>query len=48
MVWGTLMHVLFKTDLRNTPQINFVLDNSIEHGTHISKLINQVCKDSDE
>ena len=37
-----------KTDLRNTPQINFVLDNSIEHGTHIAKLINQVCKDSDE
>ncbi len=37
-----------KIDLRNTPQINFVLDSSIEHGTHIAQLINKVCKDSED
>lgn len=29
-----------KIDLRYTPEIIFTLDNSIEHGIHISKLIN--------
>lgn len=29
-------------NLRNTPELNFILDNSIEYGVHISKLIDEV------
>lgn len=31
-------------NLRNTPELAFVLDNSIEYGVHMSKLINEVNK----
>ena len=31
-------------NLRNTPELTFVLDNSIEYGVHMSKLINEVNK----
>ncbi|MDF2843935.1 MAG: hypothetical protein K0R00_2361 [Herbinix sp.] len=31
-------------NLRNTPELSFVLDNSIEYGAHMSKLINEVNK----
>lgn len=29
-------------NLRNTPELTFVIDNSIEYGAHMSKLIDQV------
>ena len=32
-------------NLRNTPQIRFILDQSIEYGVNTSKLINDVNKD---
>ena len=32
-------------NLRNTPQITFVLDQSIEYGVNMSKMINDVTKD---
>ena len=32
-------------NLRNTPQIRFILDQSIEYGVNMSKLINGVNKD---
>jgi len=32
-------------NLRNTPQITFVLDQSIEYGVKMSKIINDVTKD---
>ena len=32
-------------NLRNTPQIRFILDQSIEYGVNMSKLINDVNKD---
>ena len=38
-------------NLRNTPELSFVIDNSIEYGAHMSKLINEVNKnisDQDE
>ena len=31
-------------NLRNTPELTFVIDNSIEYGVHMSKLINEVNK----
>jgi ribosome-binding factor A len=31
-------------NLRNTPELSFVIDNSIEYGAHMSKLINEVNK----
>lgn len=34
-------------NLRNTPELTFVLDTSIEYGVHMSKLINEVNKNSD-
>ena len=39
-----------KVNLRNTPEISFVLDQSIEYGVRMSKLIDEVAKDlpSDE
>ncbi len=32
-------------NLRNTPEIKFVIDQSIEYGVNMSKLINDVTKD---
>ena len=32
-------------NLRNTPEITFILDQSIEYGVHMSRLIDQVTKD---
>ncbi len=31
-------------NLRNTPELTFVIDNSIEYGVHMSKLIDEVNK----
>lgn len=31
-------------NLRNTPELSFVIDNSIEYGVHMSKLIDEVNK----
>lgn len=33
-----------KVNLRNTPELHFVIDESIEYGIHISKLIDDVVK----
>lgn len=35
-------------NLRNTPEIRFVVDQSIEYGVHMSKLIDDVNKDLHE
>lgn len=35
-------------NLRNTPELTFVIDTSIEYGAHMSKLINEVNKNSSE
>lgn len=37
-----------RVNLRNTPEIKFVLDQSIEHGVAMSKLIDDVMKDDRE
>ena len=34
-----------RVNLRNTPEISFVLDQSIEHGVNMSRLIDEVTKD---
>lgn len=34
-----------RVNLRNTPQIKFILDQSIEHGVNMSRLIDEVTKD---
>lgn len=34
-----------RVNLRNTPEIKFVLDQSIEYGVNMSKLIDEVTKD---
>lgn len=34
-----------RVNLRNTPEISFVLDQSIEYGVHMSRLIDEVTKD---
>lgn len=34
-----------RVNLRNTPQIKFILDQSIEYGVNMSHLIDQVTKD---
>lgn len=34
-------------NLRNTPEIKFILDQSIEYGVNMSKLIDEVVKSSD-
>ena len=34
-------------NLRNTPEIRFILDQSIEYGVNMSKLIDEVTKDID-
>ena len=33
-------------NLRNTPEIRFIMDQSIEYGVHMSKLIDDVNRDS--
>lgn len=35
-------------NLRNTPELYFVIDNSIEYGVHMSKLIDEVNKGQSE
>lgn len=35
-------------NLRNTPQLTFVIDQSIEYGVNMSKKIDEVCGNSDE
>ena len=43
---GWLRRELGRTlNLRNTPEITFVLDQSIEYGVHMSHLIDEVTKD---
>ena len=43
---GFLRSKLAKTvNLRNTPEIRFVLDQSIEYGVKMSKMIDEVTKD---
>lgn len=43
---GFIRTKLAKTiNLRNTPEIKFVMDQSIEYGVNMSKLINDVTKD---
>lgn len=34
-----------RINLRNTPELTFVLDQSIEYGVHMSQLIDEVTKD---
>jgi ribosome-binding factor A len=34
-----------KVNLRNTPEVKFILDQSIEYGVNMSKLIDEVTKD---
>lgn len=35
-------------NLRNTPELTFVIDSSIEYGVHMSKLIDEVNKNSSD
>lgn len=35
-------------NLRNTPELNFILDESIEYGVNMSKLINEVNYETDD
>jgi ribosome-binding factor A len=36
-------------NLRNTPELHFIIDNSIEYGVHISRLISEINeKDNDK
>ena len=37
-----------RLNLRNTPEIQFVLDQSIENGVHMSRLIDEVNKETPE
>ena len=37
-----------RINLRNTPEISFILDQSIEYGVHMSRLIDEVAKDLKE
>ena len=46
---GYIRRLLAKNvNLRNTPVINFLLDNSIEYGVNMSKLIDDVNQNSQE
>ena len=38
-------HLAHELNLRNTPQITFILDQSIAYGVNMSKLIDEVTKD---
>ena len=43
---GYIRRQLARTvNLRNTPEIRFILDQSIEYGVHMSKLIDDVVED---
>ena len=37
-----------RINLRNTPEISFILDQSIEYGVHMSRLFEEVTKDLKE
>ena len=44
---GYIRRLLAKNlNLRNTPEIHFILDDSIEYGVHMSHLIDEVQKDA--
>lgn len=46
---GYIRRLLAKNvNLRNTPEIHFLLDNSIEYGVNMSKLIDDVNQNSQE
>ena len=46
---GYIRRALAKSiNLRNTPEIRFVMDQSIEYGVHMSKLIDDVTQGSKE
>ncbi len=46
---GYIRRTLAKNlNLRNTPQIQFILDQSIEYGVNMSKLIDEVNKDTED
>ena len=46
---GYIRRELARTvNLRNTPEIKFILDQSIEYGINMSKLIDEVTKKDDE
>lgn len=46
---GFIKRQLAKTiNLRNTPEITFVMDQSIEYGVHMSQKINQVIAQDEE
>lgn len=46
---GYIRRQLAKTiNLRNTPEIKFILDQSIEYGVRMSKMIDDVTKDMDD
>ena len=46
---GYIRRELSRTvNLRNTPEIKFILDQSIEYGINMSKLIDEVTKKDDE
>lgn len=46
---GYIRRKLARTvNLRNTPEIKFILDQSIEYGINMSKLIDEVTKKDDE
>ncbi len=34
-----------RVNLRNTPELTFILDQSIEYGVHMTRLIDEVTKD---
>ena len=45
---GFIKNRLAKTiNLRNTPELTFILDQSIEYGVNMTKLIDEVTKDLD-
>ena len=46
---GYIRRMLAKNlNLRNTPEIHFILDDSIEYGVHMSHLIDEVQKNAPE
>ena len=46
---GYIRRQLARTvNLRNTPEIRFILDQSIEYGVHMSKIIDEVTAKDDE
>ena len=46
---GYIRRLLAKNlNLRNTPEIHFILDDSIEYGVHMSHLIDEVQKETED